>query len=140
MRIISTIVTVHGAGQKVPFFSSIIDAVTQFIPDYFPPGSPDLDRFGTSSALKNEVKMAGFSEIYVQKFNFNFSPGKFENYWQNYLKYVAKPLKEKLDALDRNQRKELKDVVRENVKPFLQKNKMIKFPWEVLILTAKNKD
>ena len=45
-------ITVHGAAKKVPFFSSIFDAVTEFIPDYVPPGSPDLDRFGTKSSLK----------------------------------------------------------------------------------------
>ena len=132
-------ISVHGASKKVPFFSSIFDAVTEFIPDYVPPGSPDLDRFGTKIALKNEVKKAKFSKIKVMDFEFNFSPGTFEDYWKNYLKYVAKPLKEKLDLLDKNERKELKDMVRENVKPFTLKNKRIKFPWEVLILTAENK-
>lgn len=132
-------ITVHGSAQKVPFFSIIFDAVTEFIPDYVPPGSPDLDRFGTKIALKDEVKKAGFSKINVKGFNFNFNPGKFENYWQNYLRYVAKPLKEKLDTLDRDQRKELKGMVRKKVKPFTQKDETIRFPWEVLILTAKNK-
>ena len=131
-------ITVHGRTQKVPFFSSIFNAVTEFIPDYVPLGSPDLDRFGTKSSLKNEVEKAGFSKIKVHDYNFNFNPGKFERYWQNYLNYLAKPLKEKLDALDRKQRIELKDMVRENVKPFMQKDKTIKFPWEVLILTAQN--
>ena len=132
-------ITVHGDAKKVPFFSSIFDAVIKFIPDYVPPGSPNLDRFGTKSALKKEVRKAGFSKIWVKDFVFQFSPGTFDDYWKNYLKYVAKPLKEKLDTLDRTKRNELKKMVKENVKPFLQKNKTIKFPWEVLILTAKNK-
>ena len=132
-------ITVHGAAKKVPFFSSIFDAVTEFIPDYVPPGSPDLDRFGTKSALKTEVKKAGFSKILVKDFVFHFSPGTFEDYWRNYLRYVAKPLKEKLDTLDRSKRGELKDLVKKNVKPFILKNQTIKFPWEVLILTAQNK-
>jgi len=131
-------ITVHGAAEKVPFFSSIFDAIIEFIPDYVPPGSPDLDRFGTKSSLKNEVKKAGFSKIKVKDFVFKFNPGTFENYWKNYLRYVAKPLKEKLDTLDRPKRKELKNLVRENTKPYTQKNKTIEFPWEVLILTAKN--
>ncbi len=131
-------ITVHGAAKKVPFFSSILDAVTEFIPDYFPPGSPDLDRFGTKSSLRGEVRRAGFSKITVKNFIFKFNPGIFEDYWRNYLRYVAKPLKEKLDALDRSKRKELKNAVRENVKPYTLKNKTIEFPWEVLILTAKN--
>jgi len=130
-------ITVHGAAKKVPFFSSILDAVTELIPDYFPPGSPDLDRFGTKSSLREEVRKAGFSKITVKNFIFRFNPGTFEDYWRNYLKYVAKPLKEKLDALDRQKRKELKNTVRENVKPYTLKNKTIEFPWEVLILTAK---
>lgn len=130
-------ITVHGAAKKVPFFSSILDAVTELIPDYFPPGSPDLDRFGTKSSLREEVRKAGFSKITVKNFIFKFNPGTFEDYWRNYLRYVAKPLKEKLDALDRQKRKELKNTVRENVKPYTLKNKTIEFPWEVLILTAK---
>ena len=130
-------ITVHGAAKKVPFFSSILDAVTELIPDYFPPGSPDLDRFGTKSSLREEVRKAGFSKITVKNFIFKFNPGTFEDYWRNYLRYVAKPLKEKLDALDRQKRKELKNTVRENVKPYTLKNKTIEFPWQVLILTAK---
>lgn len=130
-------ITVHGAAKKVPFFSSILDAVTEMIPDYFPPGSPNLDRFGTKFSLRGEVRKAGFSKITVKNFIFKFNPGTFEDYWRNYLRYVAKPLKEKLDALDRPKRKELKNTVRENVKPYTLKNKTIEFPWEVLILTAK---
>lgn len=130
-------ITVHGTADRVPFFSSIFGAVTKIIPDYVPIGSPDLDRFGTNGSLENVVKKAGFKKIFINNFVFNFSPGTFENYWQNYLKYVPKPLKKKLDSLNQSEKKELKRLVRENVKPFTQKNKIIKFPWEVLILTAK---
>jgi ubiquinone/menaquinone biosynthesis C-methylase UbiE len=131
-------ITVHGAPKKVPFFSTILDAVTKFIPDYIPPESPDLDRFGTKKSLENIVKKAGFTKILINDFIFNFSPGTVENYWQNYLRYVAKPLKEKLNSLSQSEKKHLNDMVRENVRPFTLKNKIIKFPWEVLILTAKN--
>lgn len=131
-------ITVHGAGKKVPFFSSIFDAVSKFIPDYVLPGSPDLDRFGTKISLKDEVRKAGFDKIIVKNFVFKFNPGTFEDYWRNYLRYVAKPLKEKLDTLDRSQKVKLKNSIRENVIAYTLKNKTIKFPWEVLILTAKN--
>ena len=131
-------ISVHGAAEKVPFFNSIFDAVTKIIPDYIPPGTPDLDRFGTKFALKSIVKKAGFTKISINEFIFNYSPGTVENYWENYLKYVAKPLKEKLQSLNHTEKKELKRLVKENVKPFTLHNKMIKFPWEVLILTAKN--
>ncbi len=130
-------ITVHGKKENVPFFSSILDSVTQFIPDYIPPNSPDLDRFGTKSSLSNEIKKAGFSNIIVKEFIFHFSPGKFEDYWKNYIKYIAKPLKEKLNALEYSKRKELKQLVKEKTIQYTKKNGEILFPWQVLILTAK---
>ena len=131
-------ISVHGSKDKVPFFSSILDSVIKYIPDYVPPGSPDLDRFGTKSALKLEVSKAGFSNIIVKEFVFNYSPGKFEDYWRNYLKYIAKPLKERLNELDFSKRKELKYLVKEKTLQYTKKNGEIVFPWQVLILSAKN--
>jgi ubiquinone/menaquinone biosynthesis C-methylase UbiE len=131
-------ISVHGSKESVPFFSSIIDSVTKYIPDYVPPGSPNLDRFGTKSALKKEVSKAGFSKITVKDYVFHFSPGKFEDYWGNYLKYIAKPLKEKLNDLDYSKRKELKQLVKDKTSQYTKKNGEILFPWQVLILGAKN--
>jgi len=131
-------ISVHGSKDTVPFFSNIIDSVTKYIPDYVPPGSPDLDRFGTKSALKSEVSKAGFSKIIVKDYVFHYSPGKFEDYWKNYLKYIAKPLKEKLNELDYSKRKELKQLVKEKTSQYTKKNGEILFPWQVLILSAKN--
>ena len=122
----------------LPFFGAIYDAVTQFIPDYIPPGTPDLDRFGTKQSLRNEIKKSGFSNISIHDYVFKYSPGKFDDYWTNYIRYFAKPIKEKLSTLYRSQRKELRDMVKENTKPFTNRNGVINFPWEVLILTAKN--
>ena len=131
-------ISVHGSKDSVPFFSSIIDSVTKYIPDYVPPGSPDLDRFGTKLALKKEVSKAGFSKITIKDYVFHFSPGKFEDYWRNYLKYIAKPLKEKLNDLDYSKRKELKQLVKDKTSQYTKKNGEILFPWQVLILGAKN--
>ena len=131
-------ISVHGSKDSVPFFSSIIDSVTKYIPDYVPPDSPDLDRFGTKSVLRKEVSKAGFSKIAVKDYVFHFSPGKFEDYWSNYLKYIAKPLKEKLNELDYSKRKELKQLVKDKTLQYTKKNGEILFPWQVLILGAKN--
>jgi ubiquinone/menaquinone biosynthesis C-methylase UbiE len=130
-------ISVHGHKNKVPFFSNILDAVIKFIPDYVPRGSPDMDRFGTKNALYNEIRIAGFSKISIKDFTFNYSPGKFDDYWKNYLKYIAKPLKERLNSLDMSKRKELKQVVKQNTISYTKKNGVIVFPWQVLILTAK---
>jgi len=131
-------ISVHGSKNNVPFFSSILDSATKYIPDYVPPGTPNLDRFGTKSTLRTEVSKAGFSKIVVKEFVFNYSPGKFEDYWKNYIKYIAKPLKEKLNALEYSKRKEFKKLVKEKTIQYTNKNEKIIFPWQILILTAQN--
>ena len=131
-------ISVHGSKNNVPFFSSILDSAIKYIPDYVPPGTPNLDRFGTKSALKTEIRKAGFSNIVTKEFIFNYNPGKFEDYWKNYIKYIAKPLKEKLNALEYSKRKEFKNSVKEKTLQYTKRNGDIIFPWQVLILTAKN--
>ena len=131
-------ISVHGSKDNVPFFNSILDSAIKYIPDYVPVGTPNLDRFGTKSALKAEVRKAGFSNIVVKEFIFNYSPGKFEDYWKNYIKYIAKPLKEKLNALEYSKRKEFKKLVKEKTIQYTNKNGKITFPWQILILTAQN--
>ena len=130
-------ISVHGSKDNVPFFSSILDSVIKYIPDYVTPGTPNLDRFGSKSALKAEVRKAGFSNIVVKEFVFNYSPGKFEDYWKNYIKYIAKPLKEKLNALEYSKRKEFKESVKQKTIQYTKNNGEILFPWQVLILTGK---
>jgi len=131
-------ISVHGHPDKVPYFDSIFDAVTRFIPNYVPPGTPDFDRFGTKKALRDEIKKAGFRKITVKDYNFPYSPGTFDQYWNNYLRYVATPIRKKLDSLERSQRIELKQMVKENTEPYTKSDGIIQFPWEVLILTAKH--
>ena len=131
-------ISVHGSNDNVPFFSSILDSATKYIPDYIPPGTPNLDRFGTKSALRTEVRKAGFTNIVTKEFIFNYNPGKFEDYWKNYIKYITKPLKEKLNALEYSKRKEFKNSVKEKTLQYTKRNGDIIFPWQVLILTAKN--
>ncbi|EIJ66272.1 methyltransferase domain protein [Candidatus Nitrosopumilus salaria BD31] len=128
-------ISVHG--NNVPFFDSILDSVTKYILDYVPPNSPNLDRFGTKSALRSEISKAGFSNVGVKEFLFQYSPGMFEDYWKNYIKYIPKPLKEKLNALENSKRKELKLLVKEKTIQYTKKNGQILFPWQVLISTAK---
>ena len=127
-------ISVHGT--NVPFFDNILDAVLEFIPDYLPPGAPSLDRFGTKKSLSDVVKKAGFSKIKVNEFTFRYSPGTFTAYWSNYVKYIAKPLREKLDKLSTKQKKVLRENVKKNTIPYT-KDGTIVFPWQVLILTAK---
>lgn len=131
------VVATHGAGNTVPYFSSILDSVQKYIPDYIPSGAPDLDRFGTRRGLKKAIAKAGFSHITIREYKFWYSPGTFSKYWSDYLKYLAKPLKEKLNKLTPKQKSELQQTIRQKTTPYT-KNGVIKFPWKVLILSAKN--
>lgn len=128
---------VHGNGNTVPFFSSIVDVVTKFIPDYLPKGAPSLDRFGTIPELKREAAKAGFSNIKIMQYQYKYSPGTFAEYWKNYLRYLATPLKQKICELEKKDLKQMKEEIRTKTLPFTKKDGRIVFPWKVLILVAK---
>lgn len=131
-------VSVHGKKNKVPFFSSILNSITKFIPDYIPKNTPSFDRLSTKSALLKEVKSAGYSKVSIKKYVFNYSPGSFEDYWSNYLNYIPKQLKEKIDGLSKEKRRLLVNKIKQKTLSFTKKNGKIVFPWEVIILTAEN--
>ena len=130
--------TLHGSKDTVPYFSSILDVAIKFIPDYTPQGTPNLDRFGTKNQLEKIISQAGFVDIKIQEYSFTYRPGTFSNYWQSYLKYLAKPLKEKIKTLSNIQRQKMRDQIRQNTLPYTKKSGQIIFPWKVLILTAKS--
>ena len=128
-------ISVHGC--MVPYYTSILDAVTEFIPDYVTPGTPRLDRYGTAESLSDEVAQAGFSGVQVREFVFTYSPGDFGQYWRMYLEYVSRPAKEKIESLGETQIGRLKEAARRNASQYERRNGVIQFPWQVLILTAR---
>ena len=130
-------VAVHGSKKTTPYFSCISSAVLKFIPDFLPPGTPTVHRFGTKNLLEMEFKKAGFKKINVYEFNFEYNPGTFEDYWRDYFANLTTPLKKKFKSLDAHQFVSLKKKVEKNTERFT-KNKKIIFPWKVLILTAVN--
>jgi ubiquinone/menaquinone biosynthesis C-methylase UbiE len=129
--------TLHGNKDTVPYFSNILDVVEKFIPDYIPQGTPNLDRFGTRDQLKKIISKAGFTNIRIWEYTFTYNPGTFSDYWQNYLKYLARPLKEKIKALSDVEKKKMKNQIKQNTLPYTKKSGQIIFPWKVLILIAK---
>ena len=128
--------SIHGK-YNVPYFDSILNPIKKFIPDYLPQ-YPEMDRFGTKEIFKKTLSKAGFQKIVVRKMTFQYSPGEFVDYWGNYKKYLSKPLKEKLNSLSNFQKKNLREMVLDNTKQYTGKNGKILFPWEVLVLTARN--
>jgi len=127
---------VHGK-YNVPYFDSILEPVKKMIPDYLPK-YPEMDRFGTKETFSDAIKKAGFAKIVVKKFVFQYSPGGFTEYWSNYKSHLPKPLKEKFDSLSNFQKSNLREMVKDNTLQYTKKNGKIIFPWEVLVLTAKN--
>ena len=127
---------IHGK-YNVPYFDSILTPIKKFIPDYLPQ-YPNMDRFGTREIFKHTLSKAGFQKIIVRKYTFQYSPGKFSDYRGNYNRYLSKPLKEKFNSLSNYQKRNLKEMVLDNTKPYTKKNGKIVFPWEVLVLTARN--
>ena len=127
---------VHGK-YNVPYFDSILEPVKKMIPDYLPK-YPEMDRFGTKKTFSDAIKKAGFSKIIVKKFVFEYSPGTFTEYWDNYKRHLPKPLKEKFDLLTKFQKLNLREMVKYNTLQYTKKNGKIIFPWEVLVLTANN--
>ena len=127
---------VHGK-YNVPYFDCILEPIKKMIPDYLPK-YPEMDRFGTKETFSVAIKKAGFSKIVVRKFIFKYNPGTFSDYWNNYKKHLSKPLKEKFDSLTKFQKSNLREMIKDNTLQYTKKNGKIVFPWEVLVLTAKN--
>ena len=127
---------VHGK-YNVPYFDSILQPIKKMIPDYLPK-YPEMDRFGTKDTFSAAIKKAGFKKIIVKKFVFEYSPGTFSDYWNNYKRHLSKPLKEKFDSLTKFQKSNLREMIKDNTLEYTKKNGKIVFPWEVLVLTAKN--
>ena len=128
--------SIHGK-YNVPYFDSILNPIKKFIPDYLPQ-YPEMDRFGTKEIFKQTLSKAGFQKIVVRKMTFQYSPGDFSDYWGNYKRFLSKPLKEKFNSLSNFQKKNLREMVLDNTKQYTRKNGKILFPWEVLVLTARN--
>jgi len=126
---------VHGK-YNVPYFDCILEPVKKMIPDYLPK-YPEMDRFGTKETFADVIKKAGFSKIVVKKFVFQYSPGTFSDYWNNYKRHLSKPLKEKFDSLTKIQKSNLREMVKDKTLEYTKKDRKIVFPWEVLVLTAK---
>ena len=127
---------VHGK-YNVPYFDCILEPVKKFIPDYLPK-YPEMDRFGTKKTFEEAIKKAGFSKIIVKKFVFKYSPGTFSDYWNNYKRHLSKPLKEKFDSLTKFQKSNLREMIQDKTLEYTKRDGKIVFPWEVLVLTARN--
>jgi len=130
------VLAVHGSSENVPYFSSIMKNIIKFIPNIIPNGSPSVHSLGNNTKLRDTLMKGGFNNIRIEKYNFSYSPGTFEQYWQDYMECTANSIKDIIKK-DNVILSRIKNESEKNVLPFVINNKII-FPWEVLIASAYN--
>ena len=132
------VVAVHGLSKNVPYFSCIMDEIQRNYPDIIPKNSPSVHSFGDGKKLINLLKDVNFEDIQMTKCIFQYTAGKFLDYWNNYINCTANSIKEIIKK-DKRKYLQVKNNARENVQQYL-KNNIIIFPWEIIIITALNKN
>lgn len=131
-------VAVHGTTEGVPYFSTIMGPVLRHIPDIRSAAVPNAHRFGREEDLENVISLAGFSEITVKKFVFEYRAGLFRQYWSDYMSSTARSMRSKIEARG----PEVIDKIRKEAEEISEKyadTGSIVFPWDVLIATAVNR-
>ena len=131
------VIAVHGISKNVPYFSCIMNEIQRYYPNIISKDSPTVHSFGDGKKLINLLKKAKFEDIRITRYVFQYTAGKFSEYWNNYINCTANSIKEIIKKDTRKYIK-IKNNARENVKQYL-KNNVIVFPWEILIITAVNK-
>ena len=127
---------VHGSSENVPYFSCIMKNIIKFIPTIIPNGSPSVHSLGDSTKLRDTLLKGGFTNIRIEKYYFSYSPGTFEQYWQDYMECTANSIKDIIKK-DNEILSRIKNESEKNALPFVVNNEII-FPWEVLIASAYN--
>ncbi len=132
-------VAVHGTPQGVPYFSTIMEPVLKHIPDIRPQGAPTVHRFGNSKDLENALDRAGFAEVAVMKYVFDYEVGNFSEYWSDYMSTTAAAIRSKIEVRGPRVVAEIKKEAEEKARCFIVKDGKLKFPWEVLVATGTAK-
>ncbi len=130
-------ISVHGSADQVPYFSTIMTPVLAHIPDIRPSGAPTVHRFGNPDDLERTLSEAGFSEISITKFTFEYKAGTFEDYWSDYLSTTAASIRARIIS-DPEKLANIKSEAEDRARQFLNERELIVFPWEVLIAIARH--
>ncbi len=131
-------VAVHGTAEGVPYASTIMEPVLMHIPDIRPAGAPNMHRFGRREDLDHVISSAGFSEIAIKKFVFEYRAGSFVQYWSDYMATTAASIRSKIEAKGPQVVEAIRKEAEERSKRYAG-NGAIVFPWDVLVATASNR-
>ncbi len=131
-------IAVHGTSARVPYFSCIMNSILKYIPDIRPNGSPSVHILGNPKDLYNILKSAEFSNIQIKIHTFYYQVGTFEEYWSDYMSSTANSIFPLIESKGKNIISAIKRDAREIAEKYTDNNRIINFPWEVLIASACN--
>ena len=128
-------VAVHGSPEEVPYFSTVMGPLLLHIPDIRPKGTPTVHRFGNPIELQTAIAGAGFIDISIKEFIFDYEAGTFEEYWSDYMSTTANSIRATLESKGSSVLSEIKAEAKQKAEQFTIDGS-IRFPWQVLVATA----
>jgi ubiquinone/menaquinone biosynthesis C-methylase UbiE len=131
------VVAVHGLAEDVPYFSTIMKPILEYIPDIRPAGTPTVHRFGNPNDLESELSGAGFEKVIVKKYDFVYKPGTFEEYWADYMRSTANSIRSKIESYGQDIMDKIKHDAQKNASRYEENDNLV-FPWTVLTASGIN--
>jgi ubiquinone/menaquinone biosynthesis C-methylase UbiE len=128
-------VAVHGTPAGVPYFGTVMEPVLRHIPDILPEGTPTVTRFGNPADLKTVMAGAGFSNILIREFTFDYQAGTFEEYWSDYMSTTANSIRSTIESKGPLIVATIKAEAERKAKHFTKGGKIC-FPWQVFVAVA----
>ena len=128
-------ISVHGLADRVPYFSTMMAPVLRHIPDIMAPGTPTVHRFGNPAILEKTICAAGFSNVSIKTFVYQYEVAGFEEYWSDYLSTTAVSIRARIES-DPEKMQAIRSEAQERSRAFMKKDGVFSFPWEVHIATA----
>jgi ubiquinone/menaquinone biosynthesis C-methylase UbiE len=128
-------VAVHGTPEGTPYFSTIMEPVLRHIPDIRPEGTPTVHRFGNKAELRGVIAGAGFSDISIKEFVFDYEAGTFDQYWSDYMSTTASSIRVMIEGKGVEVVAAIRAEAEKKAAKFTAGGR-VRFPWQVLIATA----
>jgi ubiquinone/menaquinone biosynthesis C-methylase UbiE len=128
-------VAVHGTPEGTPYFSTIMEPVLRYIPDIRPEGTPTVHRFGNKAELRGVIAGAGFSDVSIKEFVFDYEAGTFDQYWSDYMSTTASSIRATIEGKGADVVATIRAEAEKKAQKFTEGGR-VRFPWQVLIATA----
>lgn len=126
-------IVVHGHSEKVPYFNTIMKPISNHIHDI---KSLSPNRLGKPTDLSKILTDAGFSNISIASYTFQYLAGTFEDYWSEFfLSGYANPIRPLIFGKGKKIISSIRSDAQQMASRYI-KDGSLHFPWEVLIATA----